>query len=157
MIKHLSVLAVLSLIFLVTSQNDCQGQGFGGYHGAALTARNVNVARGINIGVRASAYRPGGYRGPGYGAYGYRGPGYRNYGYAAFPAGSYVDGGAVILPPAPGKGPVGIDSIGTGAEKGASNLRSSSQAALNQSLEHVRLPSDAGLPANRPAETEQRK
>lgn len=143
MIKQLSLLAVAGLVFMVTTETETYGQGFGGYH---RTARNLAVARGVNVGVRGAAYRPYGYRGPGYGAYGYR-----------VPYGSSIDSrGNVILPPKPGKGPVGIDNIGNDAKKG-DDTRSSARDALSQSLNQMKLPSDAGLPVANPAGAKTRK
>jgi hypothetical protein len=140
MFKQFSLLAVVGLIFMVATETETWGQ-FGGYHGAAVRGRGVNVARGVNVGVAGAAYRAGGYRGVGYGGYGGYGYGYGR----ALPYGSTFDGyGNVILPPNPGQGPVGMDKI---TSKPPTEFRGGSQAALNEALNQMRLPSDAGLPA----------
>lgn len=147
MIKRMGVLTAVGVTLLLASETECWGQ-FGGYHRSAVTRRNVNVARGVNVGTRGAAYRPGGYRGVGYGGYG---------GYGVFPHGTYVDGmGAVILPPNPGQAPVGIENVGSD-NKEARNLRGSSKSALNDALNQRKLPSDAGLPAAKPAATSPKK
>ena len=137
MFKQISMLAVVGLAVVVMTETESLAQGFGGYHRAAATARNVNIGRGVNLGVRGSAYRPGGYRGVG-------GVGYGGYG-RTLPYGAYSYGGDVYLPPNPGPGPQGIDAIGKGADRGDKS-RTSAQEQLNASLNQMKLPSDAGLP-----------
>lgn len=139
MLNRIVLFGVAGLVVLVVSETQCAAQGFGGYHRAAVRGRNVAINRGVNVGVRGAAYRPYGYRG-GYGGYG-------GYG-RVFPYGSYNVGGDVYLPPAPGKGPVGIENVGSD-NKEARSLRLGSQAALNAALNQSKLPSDAGLPPSK--------
>lgn len=135
MFNRIALFAVAALIALVASETHCSAQGFGGYHRAAVRGRNVSVARNVNVGVRGAAYRPYGYRGGG------------GYGYGrALPYGSYGDDyGNVYLPPNPGQGPVGIDSLGSD-NKDARSLRLGNQSNLNAALNQMKLPGDAGLP-----------
>lgn len=135
MIKQISFLTVVACALLLSIESESYAHGFGGYHGARGVARNVNVARGINVGVRASGYRSYGYRGPGYAAVGSRGPLVPGYAY-----------GPVVTGPAPGPGPRNLDKIGVGAKE-SPDLRTGSKEKLNQALNQMSLPSDAGLPA----------
>jgi len=128
MIRQLLIMAVVGLVFLVLNEDVGWAQSFGGYHRGRATARNVNIARGVNVGVRASGYRPYGYRGYGYGGYGYP-----------------VDLYPPVPPPDPG--PRNLDSIGV-AEPRSNDSRSAAKEAMNKSLQQMSLPSDAGLPAS---------
>ena len=138
MIKRISVLAAAALFLVLTTENEIWAQGFGGFHSGGVHVggaygRGANVrgvydrgyGRGVVTGVPAGAIR----RGRRYGGYGY---------------GGYGD--TFILPPNPGKGPAGIESMGQ-VNPGGNNLAAADLAKLQQSLKQMSLPSDAGLPA----------
>lgn len=136
MIKRFCMMVAASLMLFSGTEVESLGQGFGGFHRGR---RNVVVGRRPYYGY---------YRTP---RYGY-GIGYGNVGnpYGAVGGTTYIGGVRVGgAPPSvrslgPAPGPVGVDTIGTRNTR--TDLRSTNQGSLDESLRNMKLPSDAGLP-----------